>query len=61
MLSVRKQARHQKRLDRTQVFEYNKSVSSKASAAAKRAKAEKLLKDDMMSTGSPSIKGQNSP
>lgn len=40
-----------KRLDRTQVFEYNKSVSSKATAAAKRAEAEKLLKDNMLATG----------
>ena len=31
-----------KRLDRTQVFEYNKSVSGKANAAAKKAKAGKL-------------------
>lgn len=32
-----------KRLDRTQVFEYNKSVSGKANAAAKRAEAAKKL------------------
>lgn len=40
-----------KRLDRTQVYEYNRSVSSKATAAAKRLEAENLLKDDMMKTG----------
>lgn len=36
-----------KRLDRTQVYEYNRSVSSKATAAAKRER----LKQDMLSTG----------
>ena len=40
-----------KRLDRTQVYEYNRSVSSKVTAAAKRAEAEKLLKDNMLVTG----------
>lgn len=40
-----------KRLDRTQVYEYNRSVSSKVTAAAKRAEAEKLLKDNMLATG----------
>lgn len=39
------------RLDRTQVFGYNKSVSAKATAAVKRAESEKLLKDNMMATG----------
>ena len=46
-----KQTGRTKRLDRTQVFEYNRSVSSKATAAAKRAEAEKLLKDNMLATG----------
>mgnify|MGYP002744290907 CR=1 FL=1 len=40
-----------KRLDRTQVFEYNRSVSGKATAAVKRAEAEERLKKDMMTTG----------
>ena len=35
-----------KRLDRTQVFEYNRSVSSKATAAAKRAEAEKAAQEE---------------
>lgn len=37
-----KETGRSKRIDRTQVFEYNKSVSSKATAAAKKAKAGKL-------------------
>lgn len=40
-----------KRLDRTQVFDYNKSVSSKATAAVKRAQAEEQLKNKMLATG----------
>ena len=35
-----------KRLDRTQVYEYNKSVSSKATAAAKRAQQAQLLEQE---------------
>lgn len=35
-----------KRLDRTQVYEYNRSVSSKATAAAKRAEAKKAAQEE---------------
>lgn len=35
-----------KRLDRTQVFEYNRSVSSKATAAAKRAETVKAAQEE---------------
>lgn len=35
-----------KRLDRTQVYDYNKSVSSKATAAAKRAEKAKMLETE---------------
>lgn len=41
-----KETGRSKRIDRTQVFEYNRSVSSKATAAAKREK----LKKEMLST-----------
>ncbi len=40
-----------KRLDRTQVFEYNKSVSGKATAAVKREQADERLKKEMLATG----------
>ena len=41
-----KQTGRTKRLDRTQVFEYNRSVSSKATAAAKRAQQAQLLEQE---------------
>ena len=46
-----------KRLDRTQVFEYNKSVSSKATAAAKRA----TEKENYINNIKPTLPKNNAP